>query len=230
MHLLIDLDGTLTDPFPGITTCIQHALVSLDRPRPPAESLRWCIGPPVQKGFATLLGPNDEHLVDLAVARYRECYGSVGLFENAVYPGIEGALAELEKDHTLGVATSKPTVFAARILEHFGLRKHFHSVDGSELDGARSDKAALIAHILQRDGIAPGDSIMIGDREHDMIGARANGVAGLGVLWGYGSHDELATAGAHDCVTAPSALPAAICRLACAAARGRLGRLANHTC
>ena len=136
MHLLFDLDGTLTDPFPGITKCIQHALVSLGRPPPSAESLRWCIGPPLKKSFATLLGSEDEHTADAALTKYRERFGMVGLFENAVYPEIETALDELRKaGYSLGVATSKPTVFAERIIEHFGLRRYFRAVDGSELDG-----------------------------------------------------------------------------------------------
>lgn len=211
MHLLFDLDGTLTDPFPGITKCIQHALVSLGRPPPSAESLRWCIGPPLKKSFATLLGSKDAHLADVALVKYRERFSSVGLFENDVYPEIEGVLDELRKcGHSLHVATSKPTVFAERIVEHFGLRKYFLSVDGSELDGTRSGKAILIAHILKREVIAPSDVVMIGDREHDMFGARQNGVAGLGVLWGYGPREELVAAGAYACAAAPSDLYALI--------------------
>lgn len=200
MHLLFDLDGTLTDPFPGITKCIQHALHSLVRPPPEAESLRWCIGPPLKKSFATLLGSEDETLADAALAKYRERFGMVGLFENAMYPDIEATLDELKTaGYTLGVATSKPTVFAERIVEYFGLEKYFRAVDGGELDGTRTDKTSLIAHILKRDAIMPSDVIMIGDREHDMIGARQNGVMGLGVLWGYGSREELSAAGAYDC-------------------------------
>jgi phosphoglycolate phosphatase len=211
MHLLFDLDGTLTDPFPGITKCIQHALVSLGRPSPPAENLRWCIGPPLKKSFATLLGSEEAHMADAALAKYRERFGSIGLFENAVYPEIETALDALRKaGYSLGVATSKPTVFAERIVEHFGLKKYFRAVDGSELDGTRTDKTTLIAHILKRDTIVPGDALMIGDREHDMIGARENGVAGLGVLWGYGSREELAAAGAYACAALPKDLSAMI--------------------
>lgn len=214
MHLLIDLDGTLTDPFPGITNCIRHALVALGRPPPPAESLRWCIGPPLKTSFAVLLGPRDAHLADEAVERYRERFGSIGLFENAVYPGIEGVLADLTTHgHHLCVATSKPTVFAERIIEHFGLEKYFHAVNGSELDGTRSDKAGLIAHILERDAIAADDAVMIGDREYDMQGAALNRVAGLGVLWGYGSREELEASGARACIASPGNLPEAVARL-----------------
>src|SRR5665213_2925182 len=213
MHLLIDLDGTLTDPFPGITGCIQHALAALGRTPPSAESLRWCIGPPLKESFATLLGPQEEHLADAALASYRERFSSVGLFENELYPEIESALDRLVKcGHLLNVATSKPTVFADRIIDHFRLRRYFRSVDGSDLDGARSDKAALIAHILKRDGISPNNAIMIGDREHDIIGGRRNGVDGIGVLWGYGSKEELEAAGACACIASPTELPAVVIR------------------
>lgn len=211
MRLLLDLDGTLTDPFPGITKSIQHALVALGHPPPAAESLRWCIGPPLKQSFATLLGPAHAHLTDAALAHYRERFGTVGLFENDVYPGIDDALDRLvQSGHDLQVATSKPTVFAVRIIAYFKLQRYFRSVDGSELDGTRSDKAHLLAHLLQRDAIAPGDAIMIGDREHDVIGARANGLRSLGVLWGYGSEGVLRAAGAAACVGSPGDLAAAV--------------------
>jgi phosphoglycolate phosphatase len=211
MHLLIDLDGTLTDSLPGITKCIQHALVSLGRPVPSAFELRWCVGPPLKKSLATLLGPQHEHLADVALAKCRERFGSVGLFESDVYPDIEGALDELRRrGHSLCVATSKPTVFAKRIIDHFDLAKYFCSVEGSELDGERSDKALLIAHILQRDAIVPADAVMIGDREHDIIAARYNGIAGLGVLWGYGTKEELEGAGAYTCIASPRDLLRAV--------------------
>jgi phosphoglycolate phosphatase len=213
MHLLFDLDGTLTDPFPGITKCIQHALAELGRPPPTAESLRWCIGPPLKKSFSTLLGPSDASRADEALAKYRERFSAVGLFENDVYPGIKEALGGLRQEgHRLSIATSKPTVFAERIVQHFGLKDYFHTVDGSELDGTRSDKADLIAHILERESIDPSDAIMIGDREHDMIGAGKNAVAGLGVLWGYGSQEELEAAGAYACAKAPNDLVALMSR------------------
>ena len=214
MHLLIDLDGTLTDPFPGITKCIQHALASLGRPVPPAENLRWCIGPPLRQSFVTLLGREHEDLADEVLAKYRDRFGTIGLFENSVYPGIEPALDELNASgHALSVATSKPTVYARRIIDHFGLGKYFRSVNGSELDGPLADKSSLIAHILKREPIAPNDAVMIGDREHDMTGARRNHVAGLGVLWGYGSIEELEAAGACACAASPKDLLGTVKRI-----------------
>jgi len=214
MHLLFDLDGTLTDPFPGIIKSIQHALVALGHPAPPDNDLRWCIGPPLRQVFARLLDTKDASLIESAVLKYRDRFGTVGLFENDLYPGIETALAELKRSgHTFGVATSKPAVFAVRIIEHFGLKPYFRSIDGSEMDGTRADKTSLIAYILKRDAIAPADTIMIGDREFDMIGARQNGVAALGVLWGYGSRAELEAAGAFACVASPQELPAALAQI-----------------
>jgi phosphoglycolate phosphatase len=209
MRLLFDLDGTLTDPFPGITKCIQYALTSLGQPLPSGESLRWCIGPPLGTSLLTLLGPQYEHLADEALARYRERFSSVGLFENNIYTGVERTLDELQNcGYSLVVATSKPTVFAERIIQHFGLRRYFQTIYGSELDGTRSDKALLIADILKREDIDPSSVVMIGDREHDMLGARHNRVAGLGVLWGYGTRDELEAAGAYACAAVPGDLVA----------------------
>lgn len=211
MHLLFDLDGTLTDPFVGITTCIRYAVEGLGRTAPAAESLRWCIGPPLKGSFARLLDTRDEQLLNAAVAKYRERFSSVGLFENELYPGIADTLGQLKKDgHCLTVATSKPTVYSVRIVEHFGLNPYFRSVDGSELNGTRGDKTDLIAHILQRDGLAAEDAIMIGDRGQDMAGARANGVKALGVLWGYGSREELMAGGAFGCVLEPKEMPGVI--------------------
>ena len=207
MNLLIDFDGTLTDPYQGITRCISHALVTLGRTSPPHMSLRWCIGPPLRNSFATLLASDDIILVEEALSIYRERFGSVGLFENEVYEGIPETLKALQEiGHTLYVATSKPTVYAERIIDHFGLRQRFTVVYGSELDGTRSDKASLIAHILQNESIDSSEASMIGDREYDIIGAKANGVRGFGVLWGYGTKDVLEASGAHACLRDPREL------------------------
>ncbi len=208
MNLLFDLDGTLTDPYQGITQSICHALKTLGCPVPRQKDLRWCIGPPLKNNFARLLETDDQHLVQEAIAIYRERFGSVGLFENDLYETIPETLAALRDDgHALFVATSKPTVFAKRIVDHFGLAPYFKTVHGSELDGTHCDKTDLLAHILQSEEIAPEQTVMIGDRKHDMIGAKANGVRGIGVLWGYGSREELETAGAEVCIGQPEALP-----------------------
>ena len=204
MNLLFDLDGTLTDPYEGITRCISHALEMLDRPSPPRMDLRWCIGPPLKNSFIKLLACDDDSLAKKAVAIYRERFSSVGIFENEVYKGIPKALKTLqEMGHTLYVATSKPTIYAEQIIEHFGLYRSFAGIYGSELDGTRSNKTSLISHILQSESISSSDALMIGDRKHDMIGAKANEVCGFGVLWGYGTLDELKASGAHACINHP---------------------------
>ncbi|MCA8929311.1 MAG: HAD family hydrolase [Alphaproteobacteria bacterium] len=204
-----DLDGTLTDPKPGITACIRHALQRLGRTPPPADDLTWCIGPPLLASFETLLG--DRELAPRALALYRERFGAVGLFENRVYDGIPATLAACRQAGLrLFVATSKPTVYATRIAAHFSFDRHFEAVCGSELDGTRTDKSALLAWVLARHGLDPARTVMIGDRHHDMVGARNNGMAGLGVAYGYGSRAELADAGAFRIVTDPAAIPDAL--------------------
>jgi phosphoglycolate phosphatase len=211
MHLLFDLDGTLTDPFHGITRCIQYALKSIGREIPTADDLRWCIGPPLHDSFRTLLANANQEVVSEALALYRERYEKIGLFENELYPGLVDCLRVLsQQGHSLSIATSKPTVFAKRIVDHFDLTQFFNSVDGSEFDGTRSDKTQLISHIIQRDQLSLHKVIMIGDRKYDMIGASNNDIKGIGVLWGFGSINELQAAGANRCVTQPIQLPAAI--------------------
>ena len=207
MNILFDLDGTLTDSYQGITRCISHALNTMGRTVPPQVSLRWCIGPPLRNSFASLLDSADDDLVDEALNLYRERFGTVGLFENEVYRGVPETLDALQqKGHTLYVATSKPAVYAGRIIDHFSLGGYFKTVSGSELDGRLGDKKSLIEHILQTESIDISNASMVGDREHDMIGAKANGVAGFGVLWGYGTREELEVSGAHACFSSPQEL------------------------
>lgn len=197
MELFFDLDGTLTDPGEGITRCIAHALEQLGRPSPGLESLRRWIGPPLWESFPVLLGTDDAALVRRAVELYRERFTAVGMFENRIYPGVPEALEALTAEgHRAWVVTVKPHLFASRILEHFGLAAHFAGVYGSELSGEGSDKAELIRRALGENAIDARDAWMIGDRRHDIEGARANAVAAVGVLWGYGSAGELQEAGA----------------------------------
>ncbi|MBN8989613.1 MAG: HAD family hydrolase [Rhizobiales bacterium] len=200
--IYFDLDGTLTDPKPGITRSIQYALQKLGHPAIPTEDeLTWCIGPPLRASFAKILGGEDH--ADRAVSLYRERFSDIGLFENAVYDGINEILTALSQSgQRLFVATSKPHVYATRIVEHFGLRHHFEHVFGSELDGTRVDKSDLLQYALKVAAVDPAKTLMIGDRSHDMVGAGNNGMKGIGVLYGYGSRDELIGAGAlHVCAT-----------------------------
>jgi phosphoglycolate phosphatase len=204
MQLLFDLDGTLTDSRRGIFNCLRHALTSHGLTMPPEDGLLWCIGPPIQQSLRKLIGPDAPELFEPVLISYRERYASIGLFENELYPDIVEALKDArDRGHTLHVATSKAEVFAKRIIPHFGLDAHFTSVTGSELDGTRSDKAEIIAHILKRECIDPAQAIMIGDREHDMIGARKNGIPAIGALWGYGTGRELIESGATLCARTP---------------------------
>lgn len=190
---LFDLDGTLTDPFEGITRSIQYALEKMGASAVAADDLRWCIGPPLWESFRVLLGTQERPELDKAVAFYRERYTETGLFENTLIDGIPELLQELVGAGTrLHVCTSKPHAYAGKIVEHFGLSPYFGKVYGSELDGTRSAKAELIAHILEEERLVADEIVMIGDRKHDLIGANANGVKGVGVLWGYGSREELA--------------------------------------
>lgn len=200
--LLFDLDGTLTDPREGITRCIRHAFAAVGEPCPSDDVLLQWIGPPLQRSFSDHLGEEAAHLVPSAIAAYRERFASLGMYENAVYPGIREALVTLrDVGWRLYVATSKPTVFASTILRHFELFDFFEKVYGSELSGERSDKGALIAHLLSSESMAPGHATMIGDRALDVWGARQNSVRAIGVLWGYGSLSELEGAGAHHILT-----------------------------
>ncbi|MFD1696889.1 HAD hydrolase-like protein [Roseibium aestuarii] len=189
---LFDLDGTLTDPFEGITRSIQYALEKMGAPVPPQSDLRWCIGPSLWDSFAVLLETADRAEQDRAVAFYRERYRSQGLFENALINGIEGVLQGLQgRGVRLYVATSKPHAYAGTIVDHFGLGRYFVKVYGAELDGVRSDKAELLAYLLENEAVDPTRAVMVGDRKHDLVGARATGVPGIGVLWGYGDRLEL---------------------------------------
>jgi len=199
--IYFDLDGTLTDPKIGITRSVQYALDKLGLPVPSQDELTWCIGPPLRDSFVTLLGGDSQ--ADLAVSLYRERFGDVGLYENAVYPDIEHTLHALKQSHgRLFVATSKAGVFAERIIEHFGLGGYFEQVFGAELDGTRVHKSDLLAYALANTRVEPSRALMIGDRSHDMIGARNNGMGAIGVLYGYGSRQELVEAGAsHVCAT-----------------------------
>jgi phosphoglycolate phosphatase len=203
--IYFDLDGTLTDPKPGITRSIRYALSKLDRAAPPEDELTWCIGPPLRASLKKLLGTDD--LADKALSLYRERFADVGIFENEIYPGIEDTLSVLaESGRRLFVATSKPGVYAERIIDYFKLKVYFERVFGSELDGRRSDKTDLLGYALETARVDPTQAIMIGDRSHDMIGARNNGMTAVGVLYGYGSEEELLHAGAHHICATPQRL------------------------
>ena len=203
-YVYIDLDGTLTDPFEGISNSIAHALGKLGQEKPADAELRRFIGPPLLETFEELVG---SALAPRALGYYRERFSETGWRENAVYPGIHAALEALTAEgHHCFVATTKPRVFAQRIVEHFDLSRYFTAVYGSELDGKRTDKTELLEHAArQRSGNRA--SVMVGDRYHDIVGALNNGFRAIGVTWGFGTEDELRDAGAHCLAAAPEQLP-----------------------
>lgn len=190
-HVLLDLDGTLTDPKQGITRCIEYALQKMGVAHQQA-SLDWCIGPPLIESFAVLLNSDDPQLLQQALAFYRERFSDVGLYENTLYPDVVVGLHRLlQKGFKLYLATSKPHVYAQRILEHFDIADYFSGVYGSELSGERTHKTDLIAYLLQQESIEPESAMMVGDRKHDIIGARNNAMQTIAVAYGYGSPEEL---------------------------------------
>ena len=204
--IYFDLDGTLTNPKSGITRSIQYALERLGLAVPTEDELTWCIGPPLHASLQKLTGSAE--LADRALLLYRERFSDIGLFENEAYAGIIDTLATLAvTTPRMFVATSKPAIYATRIVDHFGLKPYFERVFGSELDGTRVDKRDLLRYALDEARVDPNSAIMIGDRSLDVVGARTNGMTAIGVLYGYGSEAELREAGAHHiCAAHPELL------------------------
>ncbi|MCA0753776.1 HAD family hydrolase [Paenibacillus sp. N4] len=190
-NVLFDLDGTLTDPKLGITKSVQYALRKFDIHEEHLDKLEPFIGPPLAKSFMERYSFSESEAVS-AVEHYREYFKPFGLYENSLYSGMIELLSLLkDQKRRLFVATSKPTVFAAEILKHFDIAGYFERVYGSELDGRLSDKTELIGHLLNEEKLDKQAAVMIGDRKHDIIGAANNGIASIGVGYGYGSEQEL---------------------------------------
>lgn len=199
--ILLDLDGTVTDSSPGIIRSVAYALKTFGIEVDDLTTLYPFIGPPLKDAFIRYYRFDDRQ-AEQAVTAYRVYYADKGIFENRVYDGIPAFLDLLrQKGRTVALATSKPTVFAARILEHFHLAGYFDAVCGSELDGTRTAKGEVIRCALERCGVRePASAVMVGDREHDIVGARQAGVESVGVLYGYGSYEELSASGADHLV------------------------------
>lgn len=190
LNILFDLDGTLTDPFLGITKSVAYSLKSFGIEVESLDDLKVFIGPPLDISFQEYYHMNEKQSLE-AVEKYREYFSDKGLFENKVYEGMETFLQELiDNGKKLYVCTSKPYVFAKKILEHFGLDSYFQGIYGSELDGTRKDKKDVIAYCLEKENISFKDCVMVGDCQHDIIGAHENHMPCVGVLYGYGSLDE----------------------------------------
>jgi len=203
---LFDLDGTLTDNYRGISASIVHAMQCLDVPAPDTATLRGCVGPPLRESFARLLETRDAVLIERAIAHYRERFADVGWRENVVYDGIDAILSTLAaRASRMFICTAKPEVFARRIAAHFGFDAHLDGVYGADLAGALDDKTRLLAHLLATERIEAAAALMIGDRANDIRAAHENGARAVGVLWGYGTRDELS--GADALVAGPEELP-----------------------
>ena len=199
-YIFFDLDGTLTDPKEGITKSVAYALEAYGIHTEDLDALCKFIGPPLKESFMNFYG-FDEEKAEEAVEKYREYFKPYGVFQNKIYNGVDNLLKELkESGKVIVLATSKPIVFADQILEHFGISQYFDGTFGSELDGTRVRKGDVIAYALEQMNITDvSEVVMIGDREHDVIGAKEHGMDTIGILLGYGSLEEFEACGA-DCV------------------------------
>ncbi|MEO1058708.1 MAG: HAD hydrolase-like protein [Actinomycetota bacterium] len=210
-HILIDLDGTISDSSVGIARSLQHAFSTCGYRPPTDDEVRAAIGPPFEITFPRMGIP--ERDIERVIVAYRDRYEDVGLFENEMYDGIEEMLTELGAEYTLALATAKPQHSAVRITEHFGLTDHFEYQAGAgvEVGSARRSKAQVIEHAFEQLGIDGGAHVvMLGDRDHDVEGALANEIDCIGVTWGFGSVDELRGAGAVATVDRPADVAAAV--------------------
>lgn len=198
-YALFDLDGTLTDPAPGITNCIMYALRKFGITPPPREELYKLIGPPLLYSFRESFGLS-ENDAELALSYYRERFSDVGLFENEMYSGIKELLSDLFLSGTKVIlATSKPDVYSKRILEHFDIDRYFYFLAANTLDESRPEKSDVIAYAMESCKInAPHEAVMVGDRKYDILGGKQFGLRTVGVSYGFGGREELEKAGADE--------------------------------
>lgn len=222
--IVFDLDGTLIDPFEGITQSIRYALNEMGRPAPHANDLAWCIGPPLLDSFTTLLGGETsahQSEIEEAIRLYRVRFAHVGVFECELYDGVVDTLTALFGDgFGLFVATSKPVIYAARIAEHLEIDRWFGGVYGAELDGTRRDKADLLAYLLDGERLSADRVVMVGDRDNDIKGAHQVGIRSIGVTYGYALPGELEAASPDATVDTPHEIAAAISGLFADSSRG----------
>ena len=191
-NILSDLDGTLTDPDDGGSIRVRSKFPSKNRTSPGVDQLDWCIGPPLRGSFSRLLNTKDGTLLDQALFHYRKRFSESGMFENVIYPEVIPSLRRIKAAGIrVFLATSKPKVFAKQILDHFNLTQFFNAVYGSELNGHLSDKGELVGHILDTEHLDPKVTLIVGDRSHDIIGGKKNGIMTAAVRYGYGILEEL---------------------------------------
>ena len=207
LNLFFDLDGTLIDTQEGLTKAIQVSLEKMgEKDIPTSHELRWCIGPPLWNSFEVLLGPGAD--IGEAMDYYREYFTDDGMYQADVYDGIGEMFDSFHQvDAQMFIATSKPAIYAQEIIEHFGIHAHVERLFGSELDGTNSDKTELLKFALDETGADPAKSVMIGDRQFDIFGARNNDIPSVGALWGFGDPDELHLAEADSLAGAPEEVP-----------------------
>ncbi len=223
--VLLDLDGTLIDSYPGILASCLAALRALGHEPDETLDIRRTIGPPLEELMQIQLQAYGDDRIGEAVAAYRQHYGEGG-FLSVPYPGIGKSLEEMKwAGLRLYLATSKRAIFASRILDHLKFAVYFDGIHGSVPSGELDHKPELLAHILSKHGLSPSHSLMVGDRRHDISGAHAVGMRGLGVLWGYGSREELEAAGADQLVDSPADLARTVLSMFGGYARGNRVRL-----
>jgi phosphoglycolate phosphatase len=205
----LDLDGTLLDSRIGIIGAIRHALTEIGAEAPRPEELGWCVGPPLREIFSILLG--DAADIDEAVALYREHYDETGKYEADVYDGVGEMLMDLQDmGAPIYLVTSKLQDHAQDMVEHFGIHAYLDGLFGSEPDGTRADKTDLLTFVLEETGSDPARCFMLGDRRHDVLGARNNAILSVGALWGYGGEEEMRMAEADLLVGTPEELTAVL--------------------
>ncbi|MGB0113093.1 MAG: HAD hydrolase-like protein [Ilumatobacteraceae bacterium] len=214
IHVLLDLDGTITDSSPGIGASLRHAFTTCGYDAPTDDDIRAMIGPPFEMSFPKFgIRPTD---IERVVETYRQRYEDVGLFESSLYEGVPQMFTDLsDAGYVISLATAKPQVTAIRIIEHYGLTGYFEVQAGAtnEVGSSRRTKGEVIAHALHELGLTVHDGnhvVMVGDRDHDVEGASLNAMPCIGVTWGFGSERELTAAGAVTVVDDPSEVAAAV--------------------
>ena len=206
--VLLDLDGTLADSRPGIESCFRHTLAELGHDPTTAGDLTWAVGPPIGVSIARLLGQYGDARVDQGLTIYRAHYSAVAIYEVTVYAGVLDMLAAVrDAGWVMCIATSKRRDFAERVIDYLALRSYVRTVYGAEPGGGLDNKQDLLAHILGREGFSPADTVMLGDRVHDIEAARTNHLRSIGAAWGYGGRAELEAAGADAIAALPQGVP-----------------------